>query len=225
MKFVLPAADAANKKTMSVKTFVNRLSTTDISQERKRELEPLKREIQSRLAAGKTVLLNFICTHNSRRSQFAQVWAYTLAHRLGLEGVVALSGGTEVTAVHPNTVKTLLGCGYTVETEGPAENPVYVFRSEPNIPPLKCYSKLYDCEENLNDKKFIAVMTCASAADDCPFIPDAEMRFSMTYDDPGASDGSDREKETYEACNKQIATEMLYVLGSEKEQLMKEIKD
>ncbi len=202
---------------MSLRDYIKALRVGDITNERRKELDPLRREIQSRLAAGKSVRLNFVCTHNSRRSQFAQVWAHTLAHRHELKGITAISGGTEVTAVHPNTIKTLLNCGFTTESEGPAENPVYVFRSEPNIPPLNCYSKLYDCKENLSDDQFIAVMTCARAADDCPYIPDAEKRFSMTYDDPGKSDGSDREQETYEACNKQIAREMLYVLGSEKE--------
>ena len=50
--------------------------------------------------------INFICTHNSRRSQLGQVWSFFAADYFKLP-INAFSGGTEVTAFHRNTVKTL----------------------------------------------------------------------------------------------------------------------
>lgn len=200
---------------MKVREFIESLQSEEISRERKQELNPLRREVQSRLGSGEPIRLNFICTHNSRRSQLAQIWAHTFARHLGLSGITTLSGGTEAAAVHPNTIKTLERSGFDVEKSGLDNNPIYLFWSEPDTPPIECFSKLYNDYRNLPEEKFIAVMTCARAADDCPFIPDAEKRFTVTYDDPGASDGSDRENETYDACNRQIAREMLYVLVCE----------
>ena len=49
-----------------------------------------------RLSADK-VNLNFICTHNSRRSHFAQVWCSVALQHFAVGNVLTWSGGTEVT--------------------------------------------------------------------------------------------------------------------------------
>ena len=41
-----------------------------ISDERKETMEPIIAFIQERVDKGITISLNYICTHNSRRSQF-----------------------------------------------------------------------------------------------------------------------------------------------------------
>lgn len=46
-----------------------------ISEERKAELQPFIDYIQSKHENGQAINLNFICTHNSRRSHLAQIWA------------------------------------------------------------------------------------------------------------------------------------------------------
>ena len=46
---------------------------TDISEERNEVLEPLIQYVQDKVHMNKVVNLNFICTHNSRRSQFSQI--------------------------------------------------------------------------------------------------------------------------------------------------------
>ena len=53
---------------------------------------------------GRPAGLIFICTHNSRRSQLAQVWAGTAARVFGIAGVETFSGGTEVTAFNPRAI-------------------------------------------------------------------------------------------------------------------------
>jgi len=45
-----------------------------ISFNRKTVLQPLIDYIQSKVKNNLSINLNFICTHNSRRSQLAQVW-------------------------------------------------------------------------------------------------------------------------------------------------------
>lgn len=50
-----------------------------ISTERKTVLQPLVDVIQSKINHNQTLNLNFICTHNSRRSHLAQIWVKTAA--------------------------------------------------------------------------------------------------------------------------------------------------
>ena len=49
----------------------------------------------------------FICTHNSRRSHIAQVWAQTAASYFNISNVYAYSGGTEATAFNPRAVASV----------------------------------------------------------------------------------------------------------------------
>lgn len=46
-----------------------------LSGERKNLLQPLIAIVQQKVKDGQDINLNFICTHNARRSHFAQVWA------------------------------------------------------------------------------------------------------------------------------------------------------
>ena len=71
------------------------------------------------------VSVNFICTHNSRRSQLGQVWTFFASHYFDLN-ITSFSGGTEVTAFHRNTVRTLKEVGFTFNVEEFShQNPVY----------------------------------------------------------------------------------------------------
>src|SRR6478752_7363247 len=69
-----------------------------ISPERRERLTEIARFVRTRLAAGETARLTFICTHNSRRSHLAQIWAQVTAAHYGVGGVETFSGGTEATA-------------------------------------------------------------------------------------------------------------------------------
>ncbi|MDE0980305.1 MAG: hypothetical protein OSA78_09945, partial [Flavobacteriales bacterium] len=57
----------------------------------------------------------FICTHNSRRSQLAQVWAQCIADDLDLNFVRCHSAGTEQTSFHPNAIQALEDRGFVVK--------------------------------------------------------------------------------------------------------------
>ena len=56
-------------------------------------------------------------------------------------------------------------------------------------------------------------MTCSHADENCPFIPGAEIRIPVRYDDPKAFDGTDLMEAKYLERSKEIATEMLYVFS------------
>ncbi|MGB5463515.1 MAG: protein-tyrosine-phosphatase, partial [Aureibaculum sp.] len=72
-----------------------------LSKERKSIVQPLIDYIQEKVNRKETIRLNFICTHNSRRSHLSQVWAQTMASYFNVKNVFCYSGGTEATALFP----------------------------------------------------------------------------------------------------------------------------
>jgi arsenate reductase len=180
-----------------------------IPPERKSRLQKLADYVHER--ADAVAALTFVCTHNSRRSQLARVWAAVAARHFGLDHVRTYSGGTEVTAFNPRAVAALERAGFRVEDPG-GENPHYLVRFSPVVPPLACWSKTYDDPANPKTD-FAAVMTCAQADADCPFIPGADARISLPYDDPKEADGTPHEVERYDERLRQIGRELFYVMG------------
>ena len=73
----------ANKMNTSVyteiKKSISQLDTTTTPQERKEILQLLIDFIQEKVNKKEVVNLNFICTHNSRRSHLSQIWAQVAA--------------------------------------------------------------------------------------------------------------------------------------------------
>ncbi len=188
--------------------FVGTLQLDVVPEDRKVILQNLIEHFREKRNNVEQVNLNFICTHNSRRSQFAQVWGQTAAAYYGVE-VNSYSGGVEVTACDPRTVASLERTGFRIEKEG-EENPLYTVRYSEEAAPVKCYSKLFNDPANPT-KDLVAVMTCSDADEDCPFIPGAEKRIALNYEDPKAFDGTPQEAGKYDECSRQIATEMFYV--------------
>ncbi len=181
--------------------------------ERRRELlHPLVEYVRGRHQAGNDVRLNMICTHNSRRSHLAQVWAQTAAAYYKVGNVHCYSGGTQATALFPTVAETLAGSGFLFTRIGDGQNPVYAFRYDANDPPIIGFSKKYDHPFNPQDG-FAAVMTCSQADGDCPFIAGADARFSLPYEDPKISDGTPVQEKVYAQRTLQIAAEMFYVFS------------
>lgn len=56
-------------------------------------------------------------------------------------------------------------------------------------------------------------MTCSDAERNCPFVPGAEKRIAITYDDPKAFDGTESQAAKYVERATQIATELFYVFS------------
>ena len=190
---------------------INSLDFDTITSERKTVLQVLIDYIQSRVDAGEPVNLNFICTHNSRRSQFSQIWAQTAADYYGIKAY-CYSGGVEVTAFNERAVASVQRMGFDVSAEGTG-NPKYTLRYAPNGPAIIAFSKVFDDPANATSQ-FAAVMTCAHADENCPFIPGAEKRIPVRYEDPKAYDDTAQEVAMYDLRSRQIATELFHVFAA-----------
>lgn len=191
---------------------IKTLDVASISTERKEILQPLIDFVQAKVDKNEQVLLNFICTHNSRRSHLSQVWAQVMAVNFGIPQVTTYSGGTEATAMFPKVGETLTAQGLEIMTLSDGNNPVYAIKYAENVHPIIAFSKTYDHPFN-PASNFVAIMTCSQADAGCPFIAGAEKRVPITYDDPKAFDGTPQQAEKYKERSIQIATELFYVFS------------
>lgn len=180
--------------------------------ERKVVLDEIARNIASRLDAGKTAQITFICTHNSRRSHMSQIWAATAAHYYGLDKVSAYSGGTEATACNCRTVTAMRRAGFDITDATAGENPVYLVRYAEDRPAIRAYSKLYNADDNPS-RDFIALMTCSSADKSCPVVKGSIARFAIHYADPRLCDDLPTETAAYNERCREIAREMFYIMS------------
>ncbi len=188
------------------------LEIDTIPEDRKVVLQPLIDYIQDKVELGEEINLNFICTHNSRRSHLTQIWTQTLASFFNIKNVYCYSGGTEATALYASVKETLENVGFIFELTSEGKNPIYqIFFSE-GEQPIVGFSKKYDHINNPS-LKFAAIMTCSHADKNCPFISDVEKRIPITYEDPKLYDNTSQEKEKYKERSLQIAAEMYYVFS------------
>ncbi|KXN97974.1 protein tyrosine phosphatase [Aequorivita aquimaris] len=195
-----------------IQEYIETLGTTSLSEERKTVLQPLIDYINSKKKEEKPIQLNFICTHNSRRSHLAQIWAQTMAEYFGIKSIKCYSGGTEATAVYPMVVETLENTGFEISKEGDSKNPVYSIKYALEKSPIIAFSKKYDDEAN-PAADFAAIMTCSQADEGCPFVAGSEKRIAIMYEDPKISDGTPQQKEVYLERSIQIATEMKFIFS------------
>lgn len=191
---------------------INQIATVAVSEERKEMLDVLVEYIQSKVNANEEIRLNFICTHNSRRSHLSQIWAQTMAFHFGIKNVFCYSGGTEANAMFPKVSETLINQGFQIQQLSQEQNPVYAVKFDDNQYPIICFSKAYFHDFNPKSN-FGAIMTCSSADEGCPMVFGAEVRFPIKYDDPKAFDGTDVMNEKYAERSLQIASEMHYVFS------------
>ena len=186
-----------------------------LTDDRATDFAPLAAWIAEKKATGAPAHLVFVCTHNSRRSHMAQLWAQAAAVHKGLDQVRAWSGGTEATAFNPRAVQALKSHGMWVvdtgETKGDG-NPVYNTKLGPKLPGIKGFSKTYDDPFN-PQQGFAAVMVCSEADRSCPFVAGADIRVSIPYVDPKASDGTPDEEATYARKSSEIGHEMTWLMG------------
>lgn len=198
----------------NIKKYLDSLKSEfdEIPSERKLLLEKIADYISLKKSNEEPIKLVYICTHNSRRSHFGQVWAHTIADYFGIKKLSSHSGGTEATAFHQNSINALKRVGFKVEKMTEDKNPIYhVFHSEDSVPSI-CFSKVFDHSGN-PEKDFAAIMTCSEAEENCPFIKGADFRFAITYDDPKKFDGTDLQENKYDERCRQIARETFYIFS------------
>lgn len=193
-------------------TILDLLEQQKISEERKAILQPLVNFIQEKAHNNSSININFICTHNSRRSHLSQVWAQVAAAHFQIPNVVCYSGGTEETALFPKVAETFISQGFEVIKISNEPNPIYAIKFDKNSLPIIGFSKKYDHSFNPNST-FAAVMTCSQADVGCPFIAGAEKRIRITFEDPKVSDNTPEQNEIYSERSLEIASEMFFVFA------------
>lgn len=202
-----------SKLTSTEFFFKQALLDLKIDEKRKLLLLKIANTISDALIKNGSVNLNFICTHNSRRSQLAQVWSSFATHFFDIDRIDNFSGGTAVTAFFRNTIATLQEVGFEFQLiDFSHKNPKYHIRFEECVQPIVAFSKLYDDLEN--KKPFMAITTCSSADENCPFIPDAIHRFHLPFNDPKAFDETNQQHEKYLEANGQIAGEIHFIFAA-----------
>ncbi len=191
---------------------INKIDEKSIIEERKIILQPLINYINLKINNCEEIKLNFICTHNSRRSHLAQVWAQTMAEYFNYKQVFCYSGGTETTSVYVAVVNSLKQLGFKIDIIKESENPVYSIRYSLNQPPITGFSKPFN--DPFNPKTdFAAILTCSEADEACPFVKGADIRIPMTFEDPKVYDNTNLQKEKYLERSLEIATELKYVFS------------
>lgn len=188
------------------------LKIKTISDQRNAILQPLVAYIQEKVNDNQTINLNFICTHNSRRSHLAQVWAQFASYFYKVQNVNCYAGGTEETALFPIIAETLENQGFQILKIAESNNPIYAIKFDENSLPIIGFSKKFDNPFN-PVSNFAAILTCSQADEGCPYIPGAEKRITITYEDPKISDDTTEQAEVYHQRSIQIATEMMFVFS------------
>lgn len=204
--------------TLSIKNFFeNSYKKISISEKRTMLLLKIAATIANEYSSKEIVNLNFICTHNSRRSQIGQIWSYYAAYYFKLN-INVFSGGTEVTSFNRNTVKTLQKTGFQFQlSDFSHQNPTYQISFDGSYGYILGFSKLYS--NPINQEPYIAILTCNDAETDCAYIPSATHRFLLPFTDPKFADGTENQEEVYMQINAEIAAEIFLIFKQVKKLL------
>ncbi|MEH0157406.1 protein-tyrosine-phosphatase [Limibacter armeniacum] len=182
--------------------------TLQIPEDRKQVLQ----ETASHIISNSTVKLHFVCSHNSRRSQMAQLITEAIGQYYNIN-IEAYSGGTHATALNPRAAATLQRVGFDLKMAPGADIPQYSIQLGEET--FLMYSKKYDDMQNPK-KDFIAIMVCSEADRACPIIPGATLRVALPYTDPRKFDGTEEEEKAYDIVCKQIARDLIYLMAKVK---------
>lgn len=179
--------------------------------DRKIQLVDMSEIITQELNFNKSVHVNFICTHNSRRSQLAQVWLKASALYFNIENVFAYSGGTEATAFNHRMVSALQKVGFKIEELEAGDNPKYRLEMYSDDAHNTYFSKVYNNPIN-TQSSYLAVMVCDAANEACPVVHGAKEKYALLYTDPKAFDDTPEESEKYTEKVNEIGREMLFLM-------------
>lgn len=132
---------------------------------------------------GGPIRVLFVCTHNSARSQMAEV----LLRRRGGEAFDVHSAGTEVSRVNPLTLRVLSEAG--LDTSGLRSKSVAEF---------------------LGQRFDYVITVCDRARESCPVFPGSGESLHWGYDDPSEAEGSEEERA---AAFRQVFTQISERIG------------
>ena len=182
----------------------------NIRKERLATLDQLAHWIPGRPLTEPTYI-TVICTHNSRRSHLGQVWLQAAAWHYEFDNLRTWSGGTEGTALYPSAAEALRSQGVELSQNTHQENPIYRIQLQSGQPPFDVFSKRYSHPSN-PQSGFAAILVCNEANEACPIVSGAVARFSLPYEDPKISDGTEQESRIYQERSKEIGAEMFYII-------------
>lgn len=194
----------------TVDQFLQYLDQYEIEERRLVKLNALSNYVLDKIGSSKEVKLNFICTHNSRRSHLSQIWATVFADYYKIENVECFSGGTEATAIYPMVLKTIARQGLEVKQLSDPPNPHYTIDYPQGEASIWAFSKHYNHLHNPSSQ-FAAVLTCNSADKACPIVKGADYRLALPYTDPKEYDKTDLAEVKYFEKSIEIAREMNYI--------------
>lgn len=196
----------------SISNYCQQLTTQfdQIPLDRQQQLLALRSHLEQQIQEGKTPVITVICTHNSRRSHLAQLWIAIAADYYQLPTILTFSGGTEVSALNHNIVKTLRKIGLQVSSnDSNTTNPTYAICWNDQMAPYLAFSKQYTHPNNPQEN-FTAIMVCDHADIHCPIVTGSNARFTLAYQDPKKYDNTDLESEGYLKTCSLIGIEMLF---------------
>lgn len=183
-----------------------------IPEDRRVILETIASFVTRKVNTGELANLILICTHNSRRSHLSQVMTQVAAHHYRISNVFSYSGGTEATALFPSAAMAMEKAGLQITRLSEGENPVYSIKYHDSAPAVIGFSKKYNDAFNPQNG-FAAIMTCNHADQNCPYIPTADARISLPFEDPKAYDGTPQQAEKYEERLRDITRELMYAFS------------
>jgi len=186
-----------------IERFLETLPSSVRSKERAEKWDMLAENLdQNRLHGA----INFICTHNARRSILSQSLATVLIHKYGLSNIKAWSGGAEETFVHPNSIAALQRIGFRLIKEITGNNPHYFMAYSEDAPLLELFSKKFD--DPTTPAPYHAILVCSKGDVACPFIPNVGSRTLIPFEDPGAFDDTPQAEKAYDETAKIIGQEL-----------------
>ena len=186
---------------------IDEILKMEVADNRAFVLNEIVNYICKKISENKVPKLNFICTHNSRRSQFCQFWATFFYNYYNVKCEV-FSGGTLQTNVNKSVISVIKDHGFNISFED-SSNPIYSIKFK-KLNLGNYFSKLYFDFENPKSE-FAAIMTCSDAENNCPLIEGAEIKFFLQYEDPKKYDKTKIEKTGYKKTSEKIASDMNYL--------------
>lgn len=190
--------------------FIESLDSKKLSEARKDILKQLAKVIKHKLDEDEKAELLFVCSHNARRSAYAEVWATAMAHYFNNSQIKSYSCGTEATHTHPQVIHTLRLQGFKIAKPVQQNNPTYAVGFSSVHPDKELFSKDMH-HQTLSAIEPIAAMVCSEASESCPVIPKAIARIAVPYEDPRVFDEHPDKEQVYIKTSKLIATELKYL--------------
>jgi hypothetical protein len=193
-----------------------------IPDERKAMLDEIGKAMSDEYLVHQKGNVLFVCTHNSRRSQIAELWFKYATLYFGIQHFEAYSGGVEETAFNERAILAMERAGFKTHYDKKVDNPVVSF-TPGNYPIWNHKSKIYT--HPINPKQdFTALMVCSEADKSCPIVEGATDRFSLPYNDPRYYDDTPSEEKMYDATVEEIGLEMFYLVSQIKQDLIEKME-